>query len=55
VLHADRARSSPIAGAKKSGFLIPAKDKGKQISCRVTATAPGYAPGTATTKAATIK
>jgi hypothetical protein len=38
-----------IKGAKKSSFKLSKADKGKKISCRVTASLTGYASGTATT------
>jgi hypothetical protein len=39
----------PIKGATKSSLVLPRSTKGKKVSCKVTAKAPGSANGTATT------
>jgi hypothetical protein len=43
-----------ITGATKSSFTIVKKDKGKRLSCRVTARKTGFAPGSATSNAVTV-
>lgn len=44
-----------IKGATKSSFKIAKKDKGKKLSCSVTAKKTGYAAGTAKSKAVKVK
>lgn len=44
-----------IKGATKSSYKLIAKDKGKKISCRVTAKKSGAISGTATTKSVKVK
>jgi hypothetical protein len=43
-----------ITGATKSSFTIVKKEKGKRLSCRVTARKTGFAPGSATSNAVTV-
>ena len=43
-----------IKGATKSTLKLAKGDKGKKISCRVTATETGYANGVATTKSVKV-
>ncbi len=44
-----------IKGATKSSYKLIGKDKGKKISCKVTAKKAGYAAGSATSKGVTVK
>jgi hypothetical protein len=46
--------SSKIRGATKSSYTVPKADKGKKIHCVVSASATGYATGTATTASVKI-
>ncbi len=47
--------SAPIKGATKSNYLIPAADKGKKLSVKVTVTSRGFTPASVTTKPTKIK
>jgi hypothetical protein len=47
--------SAPIPHATKNGYIPTKQEAGKLLSCRVTATARGYTPATASTKAVKVK
>jgi hypothetical protein len=48
------ANGKKIGGATKSSFKIANSDKGKKLTCKVTASATGYASGSATTAAVKV-
>jgi hypothetical protein len=48
------ASGKKIHGATKSSFKIAKSDKGKKLTCKVTASATGYASGSVTTKAVKV-
>jgi hypothetical protein len=47
--------SSKIKGAHKSSYKLISKDKGKKVSCKVTAKKTGFASGSAKTKSVKVK
>jgi hypothetical protein len=50
-----KRNSNKIKGATKNKYKLTSKDKGKSISCTVTAKRPGYANGVKSTKAVKVK